>query len=268
MPTLPSWEPLAVVAAVAVATMIGLRLAGDDKGAREAIFPTLVDTVVVGLLAARLGYVVQWWPRYADDPWSIIRIADGGFTLWFGVPCALVFLAWRMHRRPAQRRALGGAVLAGVTTWGLGALLIARFDAPPAAMPVLTLTTLDGQSVEWGAPTGRPRVLNLWATWCPPCRRELPAFFDAQRSHPEIEFVLLNQGEPAAVVADYLAAHALPQDGVLLDGAASASSALAVRAYPATFFFDAEGRLVDRHYGELTGGGLAGRLRALQSRSE
>ena len=263
MPTLPDWSPLIVIAAVAVATAVGLRLSPRDAVVRETVFPTLVDTVVVGLLAARLGYVVQWWPSYAADPWSIVRIGDGGFLWWMGVPASLAFLAWRMRRVPAARRALAGAVLAGALTWAAGTLLSIHFDSAPPQIPQLALQTLEGEAVSWGAEQGRPRVLNLWATWCPPCRRELPAFVDAQRARPDIEFVLLNQGESAAEVADYLTRAALPGQGVLLDGAASASQALAVRAYPATYFYDAEGRLLDRHYGELTAGGLAGKLQSL-----
>ena len=49
------------------------------------------DALLVGMLAARLGYVLRWWPEYAVAPWSILAIGDGGFLWWIGLPAALAF---------------------------------------------------------------------------------------------------------------------------------------------------------------------------------
>ena len=42
------------------------------------------------------------------------------------------------------------------------------------------------------SPSGRTRLINLWATWCPPCREEMPRIRDWAASHPEVEVVLVN----------------------------------------------------------------------------
>lgn len=262
MPTLASLTPLAIVAAVIVATVVGLRLAGRVQETRAAVFPALVDTIGVGLLTARIGYIVQWWPQYASEPWSMVRIGDGGFLAWIGVPCALLFVVWRLWRTPALRRALVGALVAGAITWS-GAMLLLRVDAPPDRMPDLVLTTIDGRAVALTQLAGRPVVLNLWATWCPPCRREMPALIQAQALRPDITFILVNQGEQAAEVIDYFDAAKLPSDAVLLDADSTVSSALGVRGYPATVFYAADGTRIDSHAGELTRGALAGKLQSL-----
>ncbi|WP_459655422.1 TlpA family protein disulfide reductase, partial [Achromobacter xylosoxidans] len=66
---------------------------------------------------------------------------------------------------------------------------------------------------------GKPTVVNLWASWCPPCRREMPAFEQAQAANPDIHFVFLNQGEAASTVRQYLDEHAPSLANALLDPA-------------------------------------------------
>lgn len=268
MPTLPSLFPLVILASAGLAVWVGLRLAGDDAERRKAVFPTLVDSLGVGLLTARLGYIAQWWPLYAAEPLSMLRIGDGGFMVWVGVLCGLSFAAWRMQQRPALRRPLAGALLAGSLTALTASAWVMHVDASPERPPALTFDTLSGQPIQLDQPSGKPRVVNVWATWCPPCRRELPALVAARDRHPDIDILLLNQGESPEVVSGFLASAGLPEQDVLLDPESQASAALGVRAYPLTLFYDASGRLVDRHYGELTAGGLAGKLVALEGGGE
>ena len=220
-----------------------------------------VDAVLVGLLAARLGYVLLWWPEYLAAPKSIIAIGDGGFLWWAGLPAALAFAGWSTRRRRPLRRPLLAGIAAGMLAWAaFGGLLVAmQRSAPP--LPAFELATLDGEPTTLAALSGRPMVLNLWATWCPPCRREMPVLADAQQRYPEVVFVLANQGEDRGTIAEYLAATGLALDHVLLDPQSRAMLETGTRGLPTTLFFDAGGRLVDTHMGELTRASLAGTLR-------
>ena len=109
--------------------------------------------------------------------------------------------------------------------------------------------------------TGRPMVVNLWATWCPPCRREMPVLAEAQAQRADVAFVFVNQGEGANEVRDYLRGGAMALRNVVLDPASRVSQSTGARGLPTTLFFDAGGRLVDVHMGELTRAGLAQKLR-------
>ena len=220
------------------------------------------DALLVGLLAARLGYALRWWPEYAVAPWSILAIGDGGFLWWIGLPAALAFAWWRSAGQPRLRTPLLAGIAAGMLAWfALGATLaLLQRSAPP--LPDIAVVTLDGSHARLDASAGKPVVLNLWATWCPPCRREMPVFEDAVQAYPEVRFVLLNQGEDAATISDYLDREGLHLHAqVLLDLYSLAMPATNTRGLPTTLFFDADGHLVDTHMGELTRASLADTMR-------
>ena len=88
------------VVLVAVAALLAwwlVRMLARRMGSHtDASVPKLAgalftDAFFVGLLAARLGYVVRWWPEYAAAPWSILAIGDGGFLWRIGLPAAIAF---------------------------------------------------------------------------------------------------------------------------------------------------------------------------------
>jgi len=212
----------------------------------------ILDALFVGLLAARLGYIAQWWREYSAHPWSMIAIGDGGFSPWIGIIAALLFVGWRSRRMASIRLPVLAGVAAGVAVWfGLNAVLDSMRQSSPT-LPSVALTTLDARPITLNAYAGKPVVLNLWASWCPPCRREMPVFEQAQDQFPGIAIVMVNQGESAQVAQAYLTREGLKLNHVLLDPNSETMRAAKSRGLPTTLFFDAEGRWVDSHMGELT----------------
>ena len=239
----------AMLLAWVVARMLAKRLpSAPYKVAGGMIF----DVVFWGLVAARLGYIVQWWDEYAQSPMSMISIGDQGFTWWVGVLAALALIAWRTRSSRALRRPALVGVAVGLAGWFAagGVLDLLQRSAPP--LPALALATLDEQPVVLNSYAGRPVVLNLWASWCPPCRREMPVFEQAQVQYPDIAFVMVNQGESAQQARAFLDSQRLKLKDVLLDPSSRTMQAVGSRGLPTTLFFDAQGRLVDTHMGELT----------------
>lgn len=126
--------------------------------------------------------------------------------------------------------------------------------ASQAAIPLpdLQLVTLEERPARLSAYLGQPVVLNLWATWCPPCRREMPVLEQAQTAFPDVAFVLVNQGEDAQQAMSFLESEGLKLTDVLLDPASEAMRTLKTGGLPTTFFFDEKGQMVDLHLGEIT----------------
>lgn len=253
---------VAVALAFLLAVIVALgqrRHASQDR--RTAAVGLLFDALLVGLFAARAAYVLRWWREYAASPLSIAAIGDGGFIWWVGLPIALIFLWWRAGRRwPARRRTMVAA-LTGTLAWLIVQVfaLLAQSAAPP--LPDLVLETADGRLAPLHDYLGRPTLVNLWATWCPPCRREMPILAAAQGDYPAVNIVLVNHGESEATVDNFLKREQLSFGHLLLDPFKKTAFALDTRVLPTTLLFGPDGRLVDSHMGELSAARLHEMLR-------
>ena len=121
----------------------------------------------------------------------------------------------------------------------------------PAVKPQLNVQDLQGQNVSLQALEGQPVVVNVWATWCGPCRREMPLLEQAQNQYPDVAFVMVNQGEKIDAIERYLANEQLNLKHVWQDENLLTQQALGYQALPSTYFIDAKGQLVDQSVGEL-----------------
>ena len=108
--------------------------------------------------------------------------------------------------------------------------------------PDFSLSNLDGQSSRLAEWRGQPLVLNFWATWCPPCRAEMPALQAAAQAYRRqgVHVLGINQAEEPAQVVGFLQTLGL-DFSVLLDRDAAVSQLYRVRSLPTTFFVDREG---------------------------
>jgi thiol-disulfide isomerase/thioredoxin len=250
----------ALLAALAVGHLAGRRQRTGGIG------HSLSDMLLVGLLAARIAFVARWFDTYRQAPWSMLDIRDGGFTPWAGVAAALLVAVWQGWRRASLRKPLVLGLAAGALVWGAlwGALRMMEEEKP--TLPTVQLTTLAGESVDLARlAAGRPMVVNLWASWCPPCRREMPVLAAAQKQEAGVGFVFANQGEAGAAVLRYVATSQLALANVLLDKDAALGKVVGSTSLPTTLFYDARGQLVNAHLGELSAASLASQLQQLRT---
>ncbi|MDI3383430.1 TlpA disulfide reductase family protein [Xenophilus aerolatus] len=137
---------------------------------------------------------------------------------------------------------LAGAAWAPVHAQPAPATGLARWR--PARPPRLEATELQSEEARTLADfAGRPLLVNVWATWCGPCRVEMPSLNAlAQQLAPQgWQFVALNHGEMPERVRRFLVE--VPIHGtVLLDRSQSVFKAWGGQALPATFVFDGAGR--------------------------
>ena len=254
---------LLVLAAMLVAAGVG-HLVG--RRSKTGIVTVLSDMTWAALLVARVVFVVTWFDLYRESPWSILDIRDGGFTPWAGLAAAALVAIWRGWQLPVLRRPLLGGLTAGATAWAVLAAFSGVFNGVVMpSRPALALNTLAGQPTDLAkVAAGKPMVLNLWASWCPPCRREMPVLAAAQQQETGVSFVFANQGEQAETAQRYLSSGGLGLANVLLDVRAELGPAVGSRGLPTTLFYDASGRLVDTHVGELSAASLASKLQRLR----
>ncbi|NML61937.1 redoxin family protein [Massilia sp. RP-1-19] len=254
---------LFLLSSLVIATAVGHWVGRRDK---VRIGGLLVDMLVIGLIAARIAFVASWFELYRESPLSIIDIRDGGFAPLAGIGAALGYGGFRAYRHNALRNPLVAGVLAGAFAWFMSGAPAMLGMSEEKAVPQVTLATLDGQAVVLPELSrGRPMVVNLWATWCPPCRREMPVLAAAQQRERGITFVFANQREEAGTVLDYLRGGSLALDNVLLDQSGATGRAVGSSGMPTTLFYDAGGRLVDAHVGPVSAASLEAKLDQLRA---
>jgi cytochrome c biogenesis protein CcmG/thiol:disulfide interchange protein DsbE len=140
---------------------------------------------------------------------------------------------------------------------------------PPAPQighpaPDFSLAALDGGEVALSDFRGQPVVLNFWATWCPPCRAEVPALQAVSESAAGEAVILgINVGEDPATVGRFAEAFGITYP-VALDRAAQIAQTYRVRAFPTTYFIDERGVVVEITAGSLNEPLIATRLDQLR----
>lgn len=257
-------EPVLVLAAGVAAQWTARRLA--PQALAETAQNLVLQALLLGLLAARMGHVGDHLDAYAAEPWSMLDLRDGGWQSDTGLAAAVLWFMWRLRAWPAHAQPVLFGAGAGVALWLAAGWIVD--DGTDAPLPALVLQSLDdGRQVSLAElPQGRPMVVNLWASWCAPCRAEMPALAAAQQRERTVRIVLVNQGEDADTVRAYLRAQGLSLTDVWLDHGSRLGPAIGSRGLPTTLFVDGQGRRVGAHMGLLNGAALEGWLRELRAR--
>ena len=177
------------------------------------------------------------------------------------------YAAWNGPMRAEWHR------LAAIVLLALGAMFVAApaRSAPGltalasrTAAPELALSDVDGKPVKLSELRGRVVVVNFWATWCPPCRKELPSLGRLQKlfKPEQLRVLAVNIGEDEETVFGFLPD---PPFTILLDQKSATLRTWQVKGLPSTFVVDREGRIVLRAVGgrEFDDAATVARLREL-----
>lgn len=135
-----------------------------------------------------------------------------------------------------------GAIQASTTTAGIDIGLMA---------PTFTLKNLAGEKVDLKEYKGRKIMINFWATWCPPCKEEMPAMEKFYKNHSEeIEILAINL-DPQNDVKAFAEKNKLSFP-ILLDESGTTQQIYQIISIPTTFIIDEDGVILRKHIGSMS----------------
>lgn len=239
--------PAIFFVSVAVAIFAGWLADKRNKHVEPAIF----TCVAIGLIVARISFVLHYLPGYEGSLLKMLDARDLGFDALPGVAASIVTVLIIIARRKEVRRPLLIAAVAGLFIWTMANAATERLRSPDMA-PTVMLANAQGSAQALPPHDGKPFIVNLWASWCGPCRDEMPVLANAQARYPGLDLVFVNQGESPKTAHDFLAGLNLQIGNSLFDPDLSFAKATDTTAYPTTLFYDASGRLLERHLGRLS----------------
>jgi len=124
--------------------------------------------------------------------------------------------------------------------------------SPPVAAPAFSLADVEGSAAALSDHQGKVVMLNFWASWCPPCRREMPSMQRLYAKYADQGFVVIavNQWEDEDLVFEFVS-RLEPEPGfpVLLDRDSKVAEDYGVKGLPTTFLIDREGNIRYRAMG-------------------
>ncbi|MHC9511885.1 TlpA family protein disulfide reductase [Kangiella sp. M94] len=250
-----------IVICLAIAFIVGAFAAKKEKTSVDA---RIAAIFVIAMIASRISFVIQYWQEYQGNFRAMMDIRDGGFDGLTAILMGLIAFMGFAWKQSKGRKALVKGVTAGAMVWGLTTVSLWVIKDTSQQLPQIMVKQMNGDTIDLNqVEQGKPRVINLWATWCPPCRREMPVLEEAQQTMDGIGFVFVNQGEHSAVIEQYLQQETLQLNNVMADTTGSLGYQVGSRALPTTLFLDAQGQLVDAHLGELSKASLKAKLEKL-----
>lgn len=202
-----------------------------------------------GLIAARLGHVGLHWQSFRDEPWRVVAFWQGGFEPGAGFAGVLIVSLLYIRSLKAGLTATAALGLAAMVWAGADQLTRATLGQPA---PTMVLEQMEGPSVAFSDFAGKPMVVNLWASWCPPCRREMPLMAEVANARNDVAFLFVNQGEGSETIRSYLDSEKLSLPHILRDQFLLVPRHYNTLGMPTTLFLRADGTLASMHMGEIS----------------
>ena len=268
--------PLILVLSIMMAIWISQWWAGKLQLDKNRVKHIAENAAWFGLVGARLGFVALNWSAYAATPWTALYVWQPGYLYSGGLIVGAGYALWQITKNSIELRGpffrvLAGSYLAAGLVFTTATLSTGLLKAPgiPGTgdiAPNFKLKNLSAETVQLSDLADRAVVLNFWATWCPPCRREMPLLDELQKTYDEkgLSVIGLNLSEPPEMVKSYVNSVGVSYP-IWVDAPPGTSgfnrtqeifSSYGAVGLPTTLFIDRDGVIQRIYVGELSRGFL------------
>jgi thiol-disulfide isomerase/thioredoxin len=272
IPTRPLLLLLCLVIAIWSAGHLGIKFGLDKARIKRAA----ENTAWIGILGARLGFVAVNWSAYRSAPWTTLYVWQPGYLYLGALISGSAYVLWQgLVYSPGKQRLFitvlaSSYLLAGTLYFtAIGSLeLLRQPDVPGSGnlAPDIRFKDLSGTPVRLSDLKGRGIVLNFWATWCPPCRREMPMLdeFHANYRSKGLSVIGLAIDEPPGQVRRFVESIGVsypiwvdaPRSQQEFDRSQEVFAHYGGVGLPMTIFIDRKGIIRRIYVGELSRGFL------------
>jgi thiol-disulfide isomerase/thioredoxin len=167
--------------------------------------------------------------------WTAYILTGVGSLLVIGAAALAGMIYFRQKPASAEPLVQPSAVLA--------------VDSPA---PDFELSSLDGQIYHLADLSGKPVVVNFWATWCPPCKEEMPQLQDYyDRYSDQFSLLAVDFAESETLVRPFVDELGLTFP-ILMDPDTAVNDLYRIQGYPTTYFINASGKISNIHVGYLS----------------
>jgi thiol-disulfide isomerase/thioredoxin len=254
-----------VVPGIVLALIVGFIAArivlGRFKESDSEVVSWVIDrgttAFIVGFVVWKIWPIFRWWEAILADPIVLLRTPGGATGTIVGILSAgLVVIPGLLRDRkrliPTLSALLALTVGTAVGIAGINTFVDTQFSPGTAITEELSVTTIAGEELNLLATTDGPTVLTFWATWCGPCRSELPikkAFYEEYADTVGFIAVNMTRTEPSIdTVERYIADHNIEYP-VALDSNGTVAAFFGIRGTPTTIVVDTDGVVIARWTG-------------------
>ncbi|MBT3271518.1 MAG: TlpA family protein disulfide reductase, partial [Spirochaetales bacterium] len=238
--------------------------AEGDQDNRKIASDMLLSVFTTFLLVWKISPLVFRFSLIVDEPLSLLYLPGGIAGTIAGILASFVYLAvyYLRHRPlpPGLIRIFSICTSAALISFIAAGLLFSSITRGGAGeknfAPEFGLSGLDGVEYQLSDYRGKYVVLNFWASWCAPCRVEVPeltAFHSSLKGNDSVVILAINQTSSEKnlqAVSDFAELYSM-EFPILLDRGNRVHSLFGIRGIPTTFIIDPDGEVISRRTGAV-----------------